>query len=302
MTGQTPDPARIRVLLALTASLLPDVVVMDLLMPRMDGIAATAELKARHGAVRPGRSTAIVAGPPDAPAIVFIHGTRLTGAMWSPQQAALCGEYRTIAVDLPGHGTRADEPFTLAGAAATVASTIRAEAAGGRAVVVGLSLGGYVAMELAARQPDVVRGLVLSGATAEPTNVRMLPYLALAEVMGKVDLERLDRINTWFFRRRYPPAIADPIVAGGFWPRGGAAALRSVAGERFVPRLAAYPGPSLIINGEFDLPFRLFAPTFAAAAQDARRVRLAGATHMANLDRPAAFTAAVRRFARSLSA
>jgi len=243
--------------------------------------------------------TAIVVGPPDAPPVVFVHGTRLTRAMWAPQQAALAGSFRTIAVDLPAHGTRADEPFTLDGAADAVASTIRTEA-GGRAVVVGLSLGGYVGMALAARQPEVVRGLVLSGATAEPTGVRMLPYLALAEVMSEVDLARLDRANAWFFRRRFPPEIADPIIAGGFWSRGGSAALRSLAGERFVPRLAAYPGPSLILNGEFDLPFRLFARSFASAAHDARRVRIAGATHLANLDRPAAFSEAVRRFALSL--
>ena len=78
-------------------------------------------------------------------------------------------------------------------------------------------------------------------------------------------------------------------------------ALRALAGERFMPRLAAYPGPTLILNGELDLPFRLFAPTFARG-----RPRRAtgppgrGAPHLANLDRPAAFTAAVRRFARSL--
>jgi len=48
--------------------------------------------------------------------------------------------------------------------------------------------------------------------------------------------------------------------------------------------------------------FRLAARTFAAVAVDARRVRLAGATHLANLDRPLAFSEAVRRFARSLPA
>jgi pimeloyl-ACP methyl ester carboxylesterase len=76
--------------------------------------------------------------------------------------------------------------------------------------------------------------------------------------------------------------------------------LRALIGERFVPRLAAYPGSTLIINGELDIPFRLFARTFAAAARDPHRVRLAGASHLANLDRPAAFSEAVRRFARSL--
>jgi pimeloyl-ACP methyl ester carboxylesterase len=243
----------------------------------------------------------IVAGPRDAPPIVFIHGTRLTGAMWTPQLTSLAGTYRTIAVDLPAHGTRASETFTLDAAVEVVAATIRDEA-DGRAVVVGLSLGGYVGMAVAATYPALVRGLVLSGATAEPTGPRMVPFLALARVMATVDTGRLDRVNTWFFRHRFPPAIAEPVVAGGFWSRGGADALRAVAGERFAPRLAAYSGPSLILNGEFDLPFRIFAPSFAAAAHDARRVRLAGATHLANLDRPAAFTEAVRRFVESLPA
>ncbi len=124
-----------------------------------------------------------VHGPPDAPAIVFVHGTRLTGSMWVAQQLALAGTYRTIALDLPGHGRRADTPFTLEGAADVVAETITTHAPGGRAVVVGLSLGGYVAMALAAREPERVRGLVLSGATAEPVGLRSVPYSAFAGAM-----------------------------------------------------------------------------------------------------------------------
>jgi pimeloyl-ACP methyl ester carboxylesterase len=249
---------------------------------------------------RPAQNGVIVAGPPGAPSIVFVHSTRLTGAMWAAQQAELSGEFRTIAIDLPAHGARAAEPFTLGGAADVLAIVIRDHATGGRAVVVGLSLGGYVAMALAAREPALVRGLVLSGATAEPVGTRSLPFLALAGVMDRVDVDRLDRINTWFFRSRYPRALADPIISGGFWSKGGAQALRAIAGERFLPRLAAYPGPTLVLNGELDVIFRLASPTFAAAAVDARRVRLAGATHLANLDRPLVFSEAVRRFAHSL--
>ncbi len=237
---------------------------------------------------------------PDAPVVVFLHGTRVTGAMWAPQQAALAGRFRTIAPDLPAHGTRADEPFTLDAAVDVVAATIREEAPDARAIVVGLSLGGYVAMALAAREPDLVRGLVVSGATIEPVGLVALPYLAFAGVIDAVAGDRFDRLNAWFFRSRFGPAIADPIIAGGFWPRGGAMALRAIAGERFIPRLAAYPGRTLLLNGELDVPFRLGAPAFAAAARDARRVRLAGASHLANLDRPAAFSEAVRRFAESL--
>ena len=246
--------------------------------------------------------TITVAGPPGAPAIVFLHGTRLTRGAWAAQLEALGGEFRAIALDLPGHGTRADEPFTLDGAADILATTIREQAADGRAVVVGLSLGGYVAMVLAAREPERVRGLVLAGATMEPVGVRSLAYRALAVVLDRFDGSALDRLNAWFFRARYPEPIAEPIIAGGFWSAGGAQALRTLFGQRFVPRLAAYPGSTLIVNGEWDLLFRLSAGTFAAAARDASRVRLRGALHLSNLDQPAAFNDAVRRFARSLGA
>ena len=241
-----------------------------------------------------------LAGPVDAPAIVFLHGTRLTRAAWAPQVERLADAFRVIAVDLPGHGTRAAEPFTLDLAATAVADAIRANATGAKAVVVGLSLGGYVAMHLAAREPALVRGLVLAGATAEPVGLRTLAYRTLAVILDTFDGPALDRLNAWFFRARYPPAIAEPIVAGGFWSRGGAVALRDLFGRRFIPRLAAYPGPTLILNGEWDLLFRLSAGAFATAARDARRVRLAGALHLSNLDRPDAFSDAVRRFAQSL--
>lgn len=242
------------------------------------------------------------AGTADAPAIVFVHGTRLTGSFWAVQQAALGGEFRTFAPDLPAHGLRAAERFTLDAAADVVAATIRAEAAGGRAVVVGLSLGGYVAMTLAAREPGLVRGLVVSGASAEPVGPLTLAFRGFAAAMDRVDDARFDRFNAWFFRRRYPAAIAEPIIAGGFWSHGGAAAVRALVGERFIPRLAAYPGPSVIVNGELDVVFRPGARAFAAAAQDTRRVRIRGASHLANLDRPATFSELVRGFARSVEA
>jgi pimeloyl-ACP methyl ester carboxylesterase len=230
------------------------------------------------------------------PAIVFLHGTRLTGAQWAGQVASLARDFRCIAPDLPGHGTAAGTAFTLAGAAESVIRTIEEEA-GGRAVVVGLSLGGYVAMEVAARRPDCVAGLVLAGATAEPVGPRSLLYRGLATIFDSVDEALLDLVNRWFFRARFPPEIAAPIEAGGFHFRGGAVAVRALVGERFRPRLARYPGRTLLLNGEFDLLFRLSARDFAEAAVDARRMTLPRATHLTNLDRPDLFTAAVRRFA-----
>lgn len=243
-----------------------------------------------------------IAGPADAPVICFLHGTRLTRGMWAAQMAELGSTYRVVAPDLPGHGTEHGQPFTLEGAADHVAAVIRSVAPDGHAVVVGLSLGGYVAIVLAARHPSVVRGLVLSGASAEPLGWRAAPYRWLATVLERGDGPRLTALNRWFFRTRFPAAIAEPIVRGGFWSAGGATALRALLGRSFVPSLAAYDGPVLLVNGEYDLPFRLSSRAFRRALPQARWVRLRGATHLANLDRPRAFSRAVRRFMEALEA
>jgi pimeloyl-ACP methyl ester carboxylesterase len=240
-----------------------------------------------------------VAGPLDAPAIVLVHGTRLSRASWGPQVQGLSDEFRVIATDLPGHGSLADRPFTLDAASAHVEAVIDALASG-RAIVVGLSLGGYVAMDVAARSPGRVAGLVLAGASREPVGAWKLPYRGLALLFRRGHRGLLNRFDTWFFRFRFSPAIAGPLIAGGFYPAGGAVALAALDDQRFLPRLAAYPGPTLILNGALDIVFRLGERAFLGAARDGRRVVIPRATHLVNLDRPQAFNAAVRRFARRL--
>jgi pimeloyl-ACP methyl ester carboxylesterase len=264
---------------------------------------------------RPGRSRAgaragagarpDAAAPPraidDRPTIVFLHGTRLTGASWSWQVGALGDAFHCLAPDLPGHGRAAEVPFTVETAAARVAELIERDAHGGRAILVGLSLGGYVAMAVAAAWPERVAGMAISGATAEPVGLRSLAYRALAGVFGTVPEPILDRLNRWLFAWRFPAAIADPILADGFSFAGGAVAVRSLVGERFRPRLAAYPGPTLLINGELDLFFRPTERSFADVAAAPQRALIRRATHLTNLDRPARFTALIRRFATSIA-
>jgi pimeloyl-ACP methyl ester carboxylesterase len=231
------------------------------------------------------------------PTIVFLHGTRLTGAQWAVELVRLADEFHCIALDLPGHGVAADIPFTVDVAAARVAALIADEGHGGRAILVGLSLGGFVAMAVAGRWPDRVSGLVVSGASGEPSGVRSVGYRLLGAAFQYLPLGILDRANRWYFAHRYPAVAAEPLLAGGFWFRGGAMAIRSLIGEPFRPRLAAYPGPTLLVNGEFDLWFRPTERSFADVAVDARRVVIRRATHLVNLDQPEAFTAVIRRFA-----
>jgi pimeloyl-ACP methyl ester carboxylesterase len=235
------------------------------------------------------------------PTIVFLHGTVLSGAAWTAQVSALQSEFQCLTPDLPGHGGAAAVPFTIDDAAARVVALIEREAHDRRAILVGLSLGGFVAMEVAARWPERVTGLAISGATADPIGLRSLGFHALAGILDTVPEAVLGGVYRWFFKRRFPAVISDPILAGGFAFPGGVVALRALIGERFRPRLAAYPGPSLLLNGEYDLFFRPTEGAFAAVAADPRRVLIRRATHLANLDQPERFSAAIRAFARRVA-
>ena len=238
----------------------------------------------------------LAVGPRDAPAIVFVHGTRLTRAQWLPQVRRLSDRYRCIAIDLPGHGERAGEPFTMAAASDAVVAAIEAEATAGRAVIVGLSLGGYVAVETAERCPERVAGLVLAGCSAEPVGPVGAVFRGFAWGLEHAPSGGLGVVNRGFFRVRYGSRIADPIIAGGFWPIGGAQALHVVLRTRFVERLGRLWTPVLVVNGALDPVFGPGGDPWAAACRRGRHVVLSRAMHLANLDRPGAFSDLVASF------
>src|SRR6185369_9739225 len=158
-------------------------------------------------------------------------------AQWLPQVRRLSDRFRCIAVDLPGHGALDGVPFTMATASDAVVAAIEAEAPSGRAVIVGLSLGGYVAIETAERCPERVAGIVLAGCSAEPVGPVAAVFRGFAWGLEHAQGGGFGVVNRGFFRVRYGPRIAGPIIAGGFWPVGGAQALRVVLRTRFVERL-----------------------------------------------------------------
>lgn len=240
-------------------------------------------------------------GPVDAPAIVFIHATRLTRNQWLPQLRLLSGRYRCVALDLPGHGVRAGEPFALDAAAAAVAAAISEETASGRAIVVGLSLGGYVAIDAAERYPSLVAGLVLAGCSAEALGPVAIPFRTLARILERAPARWIDLLNIAFFRIRFKRSVAEPIIAGGFWPVGGAQAVRKLVGRRYQERLGRLWTPVLILNGALDPVFGPRGEAWAAGCRRGRQEVLPLATHLSNLDRPRSFAAAVARFAREVA-
>jgi pimeloyl-ACP methyl ester carboxylesterase len=113
-------------------------------------------------------------GSQDAPSIVFLHGIGASGWMWWRQTAAL-GDFHCLNVDLPGHGKSSQVTWiSLADTTQQVADLIRSRANNGQAHVVGLSLGGHIALELLERHAELITRAVISGVTAAPMPNRYL--------------------------------------------------------------------------------------------------------------------------------
>ncbi len=239
------------------------------------------------------------AGPAGGHPIVFVHGIRVTRKQWLPQMRDLGGEYRVIAADLPGHGALAGVAFSLDAAVQRVREVVD-EAADGRALVVGLSLGGYVAIEFARRWPEKAAGLVLTGCSGNPRGVLSLIPATVALFTRAVGDRWLTFINEINFRVRYGDELAREQLDAGFFFTAMQDALKQLRGNDFRRRLKAYPGPVLILNGERDTLFRITELTFLTAAQDARLQLIRDAGHVANLEEPAAYSRALRRFAQCL--
>jgi pimeloyl-ACP methyl ester carboxylesterase len=245
-----------------------------------------------------------VAGPPGAPTLLFLHGVTANRKIWMPHAQLLAGRHRVIALDLPGHGALSDMPFRFDTAVGLLQRAILAEA-GGRALVVGDSLGGYVAMAFAGRHPDMLAGLVLASCTMEIRGiVGSLTWLGghlMALGISRRRVERvLIRMAERELRRTVPPEIAGPILEAGVRARARPEAFWQLAGRDFKAILSGYPGPVLILNGERDLAFRLGERRFLAAARNARLRVIRRAGHIASLERPDLFSEAVRDFANSI--
>ncbi|MFZ3246621.1 MAG: alpha/beta hydrolase, partial [Candidatus Acidiferrales bacterium] len=122
-----------------------------------------------------------------------------------------------------------------------------------------------------------------------------------SELMAKLPEPFLNKVSRTFFLAVYGQQRAQPLIAPGFFMRGGAAGIREVMDREFAPKLATYPGPVLLLNGVWDQGFRLHEKRFLAAAQNGRREVIPKAFHLANIDQPEAFSEAVRRFAESIA-
>ena len=241
--------------------------------------------------------------------VVLLHGFPLDHRMWDAVAAAIPAGRAVHAVDLLGAPGRADdlpEP-TLEASADDVATTLRA-AGVERAVIAGLSMGGYVALALLERHPGLVAGLALldtkSTADAPEARANRLRIAGEVDATGSVDAVRpMSSSLVGETTRAADPEIADEI---GAWidqqePAGIAWSQRAMAARPDRSEvLSAYRGPVLVVVGDEDTVTPVEAAEhLVATAAEARLVVIQHAGHLSAVEQPAAVAAAIADLAQA---
>lgn len=226
-------------------------------------------------------------GDPKGPVVVLLHAFPMSGAMWEPQLPALKA-FRVLVPDLRGFGaTPLVAPWLVEHAAADVLESFE-----GRAVFVGLSMGGYVALQIAAAAPDRVAGLVLCDTRAEADANENKAKRAAA-----IDFVRKNGVEAFlgpFLKDAVENQSAMPFlrgVAAKASPEAVMAALAALAARPdAAPGLGRITAPTAVLVGSRDkiTPLPL---------SEAMRSRIPGAElhlipdagHFSNAENPAAF-------------
>jgi len=113
-------------------------------------------------------------GTPNAPSVIFLHGIGTSSWMWWLQTEALT-HFHCITIDLPGHGKSNHIAWeSLADTANRIAKVIKERATNNQAHVVGLSLGGYIALVMLQHHANMLNRVIISGVTIDPMPNRSL--------------------------------------------------------------------------------------------------------------------------------
>lgn len=242
------------------------------------------------------------------PAMVLVHGLGADRRIWEGTMAAFAGRHRVVALDLPGHGEsdKPDADYTPDYFADVVRGMARALGID-EAVLVGTSLGGRIALEIAATYPDWAHTVVLS-APAPIMGGAWTPPVgwALANLTSPLILRWLlpRGIARGFFDAECPGAlrrhgfVAEQLARADF-PAFARAVARSIAGivSGAPPELARVRQRVLLLWGRHD---RIVDPSGATALlrdlPGARLTLLDRCGHMPMLEQPEAFHAALDDF------
>ena len=239
--------------------------------------------------------------------ILLVHGFPLSGALWDGVVERLADRWRLIVPDLRGHGrSEASAETTMRRYADDLVAVLDAAGEKRPVVLVGLSMGGYVAFEFYRRHPERVRALVLANTRATRDAPEVLrgrhdsAERALREGSAAVSEGMVDRL----FAPTTPPELRERWreIMAATPPAGVAAALRAMAERTDSRRLLKRVGvPVLVIVGSDDVitPANE-ARAMAEAAKWGRIRMISRAGHMTPVEQPGDFAAALEDFLRTL--
>jgi 3-oxoadipate enol-lactonase len=244
-------------------------------------------------------------GPDDAPPVVFSNSLGASLAMWQPQVDALAREFRVIRYDQRGHGASGLPPGPYEFPALVDDVIALLDALGLQRVhFVGLSMGGMTALGLALAQPARLRSITAANCVA-----RMGPAVhAVWDERARIAREQgmaplvAPSLERWFKADTRQSRSAELAWAGEMLAAtpvaGYAAACGALKTMDYLDALPAITVPTLFIAGVHDAGAPLEAMREMHARVPGSKLVELDAAHVSNLERPAAFTAALRDFLR----
>jgi pimeloyl-[acyl-carrier protein] methyl ester esterase len=246
------------------------------------------------------------------PDLVLLHGWSLNLGVWETLARELAARFRIIAIDLPGHG-RSDwdlKASTPAAQAWRVHETLAPLTE--RYALLGWSLGGQFALDLAAAMPAGIERLVLVSTTPRflaapgwPFGTAPALLAKLAERLRRGDARAIDeflklqvRGNTPRTAARVLKALHGALARGAAQPEALAHGLERLRNADLRPALPMVRVPALVIAGTHDRIVRPAASRALAALADARYVEFPGAAHAPFLSHPKRFAEVLSGFLR----
>ena len=234
------------------------------------------------------------------PAVLLSHGYSATRRMWDAQHAALGEQHRVISWSMRGHGeTESPADPAQYSADLTVADmrALLAHLGVERAVIGGLSLGGYVSLAFYLAHPGMVRALVIcdSGPGYRSADARAAWNRRAQERAAALESSGLEALGK---SREVRESLGLHRSAHGL--AHAARGMLAQEGSRVIDGLARIAVPTIIIVGDQDQPFLAPCEYMAKKIPGARLEVIRGAGHSSNLDQPEAFNRVLLDFLDSL--
>ena len=235
----------------------------------------------------------------DGPPLILTHGYSSTSAMWREQIGSLSKHHKLILWDMRGHG-QSDYPedpgaYSEALTVADIAALLDAVGAE-RAIVGGLSLGGYMSLAFYRAHPERVRALLIidTGPGFKKDEAREGWNKNALNTAARFEREGLGQLSS---------GSAERATARHRDATGLARAARGMLTQRDATVINALPDirvPSLVVVGDKDTPFLAAADYMTAKIPGAEKAVIKDAGHASNIDQPAAFNDALGKFLAKL--